>query len=72
MSEVLDLVYERMRNNIDELFEAEPKETENIPEKSDNCSAELLGSREQLFKGSADGKSERRYCAYSAAEASPF
>ena len=61
-SEVLDLVYERVRNNIDELFEAEPKETENIPEKSDNCSAELLGSREQLFKGSADGKSERRYC----------
>lgn len=31
-SEVLDLVYERMRNNIDKLFEAEPKETENISE----------------------------------------
>lgn len=58
--EVLDLLNECMRNDVDKLLESEPEETEDISEKADDISAELLRLREHLFKSCAGCESERR------------
>ena len=58
--EVLDLLNECMRNYVDKLLESEPEETEDISEKADDISAELLRLREHLFKSCAGCESERR------------
>ena len=58
--EVLDLLNECMRNNVDKLLESKPEKTEDISEKADDISAELLRLREHLFKSCAGCESERR------------
>jgi len=58
--EVLDLLNECMRNDVDKLLESEPEKTEDISEKADDISAELLRLREHLFKSCAGCESERR------------